>query len=98
MDTTEIVKGALAIVGVTQILKSFLPFKKGWLWAIITIMVGIGISFVPIKYLNVVISVSAATLFYDTIFQAFKKLFERLSMTGTVSANPTDTQTDTQER
>lgn len=80
MNTEEIIKGALAIVGVTQMLKSFIPLKKGWMWTIITIFIGSGICLIQSLYPTIitwVITISGATLFYDTIFQTFEKVFKR---------------------
>lgn len=77
METEEIIKAAIATVGVTQLLKSFIPVKRGWVWAITTIFVGIMICIIPTRFLAPLITVSGATLFYDTIYQTFEKLFKR---------------------
>lgn len=81
MDTTAIVKVAVATVGVTQLLKSLIPVKKGWIWAIITVIVGVGISaaqyLCPAGVVDTIIAVSGATIFYDTIYQTFEKIFKR---------------------
>lgn len=82
MNTEEIIKGALAITGVVQMLKSFLPFKKGWVWTLITIIVGCGICLIPSSSLSPIITVTGAALFYDTIFQSFEKLFKRSQTAG----------------
>lgn len=74
---TELIKNALAIVGVTQMLKSFIPIKKGWIWTIITTLVGVVICLIPSQCLTPIITISGATIFYDTIFQAFEKVFKR---------------------
>lgn len=82
MNTEEIIKGALAIVGATQMLKSFIPFKKGWVWTLITILVGCGICLIQSLSLTAVtwiITISGASLFYDTIFQTFEKVFKHTS-------------------
>ena len=80
MNTEEIIKGALAIVGATQMLKSFIPLKKGWLWTIITILVGCVICLIQSLYPTAItwaITISGASLFYDTIFQTFEKVFKK---------------------
>lgn len=81
MDTAAIVKVAVATVGVTQLLKNLIPVKKGWMWTIITVIVGIGISaaqyLCPAWVVDTIIAVSGATIFYDTIYQTFEKIFKR---------------------
>lgn len=77
METEVIIKGSLAIVGATQMLKSLIPLKKGWAWTIITIVVGIGICGIPARFLDPIITVAGAALFYDTIYQTFEKVFKR---------------------
>lgn len=80
MDTTAIIKVATATVGVTQLLKNLLPIKKGWLWTILTILVGIAITVVqylcPSAVLDGCIAISGATIFYDTIYKSFEKIFK----------------------
>jgi hypothetical protein len=82
MNTEDIIKSALTIVGLTQMLKSFIPLKKGWIWTVITIVVGIGVSFIPVRFLTPILAISGASLFYDTIFQTFEKVFKRTSQSG----------------
>lgn len=80
MNIEEITKCAIAIVGVTQLLKNVLPLK-GKIWTLLTLVVGIVItiiqSVVPTMALDAIIAVSGATIFYDTIYQTFEKIFKR---------------------
>lgn len=80
MNTEEIIKVAIAIVGVTQIIKSFIPLKRKGICILVTILVGIGICLLQHYIPTVVtplIAISGATIFYDTIYQTFEKLFKR---------------------
>ena len=75
---------SLATVGVTEILKNLIQKGGRRVWTLTTILVGVGMMLVafylPEKVLYAVIGVSGATVFYDTIFKAFQKLFETLSV------------------
>lgn len=84
MNIEEIVKCALATVGTTQLFKNIFPTPdkiKGWLWTIVTIVVGVGITVIkitcPSAVMDGIIAISGATIFYDTIYQTFEKLFKR---------------------
>lgn len=83
MDTSAIVKVAVATVGVVQLLKNLITIKKGGkiLWTFITILVGIGISAVqylcPSVVMDGIIAISGATIFYDTIYQTFERIFKK---------------------
>lgn len=76
MNTEDLIKSALTIVGITQMLKSFIPIKKGCIWTIITIIVGVGVAFIPSRFLSPLLAIAGASLFYDTIFQTFEKVFK----------------------
>lgn len=79
MDTTAIIKIAVATVGVTQLLKNLIGKGGKVLWTIITILIGTGITAVqclcPSVVMDGIIAVAGATVFYDTIYKAFEKLF-----------------------
>lgn len=80
MNAEFIFKGALSIVGTVQLLKQFIPCKKGWVWTIITILVGFGICLIQSRFPHVaepIVMVTGATIFYDTIYQSFEKFFKR---------------------
>lgn len=81
MNTSAIIKVAVATVGVTQLLKNLIGKEGKILWTIITILVGIGISVMqclcPSVVMDATIAVSGATVFYDTIYKAFEKIFKR---------------------
>lgn len=82
MNTEDLIKSALTIVGITQMLKSFIPIKKGWIWTIITVVIGIGVAFIPPQFLSPILAIAGASLFYDTIFQTFEKVFKHTSQDG----------------
>ena len=82
MNGEDIVKRSLAIVGTTPLLKTFRPLKSGRVWGLITVFVGVGICLIPVTFLDPVIVISGATLFYDTIFQSFENLFKRFHNRG----------------
>lgn len=80
MNVEFIFKGALSIVGTVQLLKQFIPCKKGWVWTIITILVGFGICLIQSRFPHMtepIVVVTGATIFYDTIYQSFEKFFKR---------------------
>lgn len=81
MDTTAIIKVAVATVGVTQLLKNLICKGGKALWTIITILVGVGTSAIqclcPSVVMDAIIAISGATVFYDTIYQTFEKIFKR---------------------
>ena len=80
MNAEFIFKGALSIVGTVQLLKQFIPCKKGWAWTIITILVGFVICLMQSRFPNMtepIVMVTGATIFYDTIYQSFEKLFKK---------------------
>ena len=72
---------ALATVGTTEILKNLIQKGGKRVWTLVTIVVGVGMSFIafylPEKVLYGIIGVSGATVFYDTVFKTFQKLFEK---------------------
>lgn len=81
MDTAAIVKVAVATVGVTQLFKNLIGKGGKVLWTTITILVGIGILVIqclcPPVVMDGIIAISGATIFYDTIYQTFEKIFKR---------------------
>lgn len=83
MDTSAIVKVAVATVGVVQLLKNLITIRKGGkiLWTFVTVLVGIGISAVqylcPAAVMDGIIAISGATIFYDTIYQTFERIFKK---------------------
>lgn len=81
MDTAAIVKVAVATVGVTQLLKNLIGKGGKVVWTTTTILVGVGTSAIqclcPSVVMDSIIAVSGATVFYDTIYKAFEKIFTR---------------------
>lgn len=80
--TTLILKIALATVGTTEVIKNFVQKGGKKVWTFVTLIVGAGITVVaiycPENVLTGVVAVSGAVVFYDTIFKAFQKFFEKL--------------------
>ncbi|MBR6079905.1 MAG: hypothetical protein IKP60_07100 [Treponema sp.] len=86
---------ALCVVGITQLVKNFIGKDIGTRWGIVlTLAVGAAVSAVYI-FLNgiwnpvcvVLLSISGATIFYDTIFKAFKKFFEKIGTEPSYKGN-----------
>lgn len=79
MDTTLIVKAAFATVGVVQMLKNIITLRHKKLWMIPTIVLAVVFTLPCIHswVLDTVLTISGATLFYDTIVKAFEKLFSK---------------------
>lgn len=90
----------LCIVGVTELIKGFFKELPKWAMILITIAVGVCITCLYIllpTYWNAIrvalVAISGATVFYDTVFQLFKKLIkgDKLDETfseGCISGNP----------
>lgn len=80
MDTSAIIKVAVATVGVTQLLKNLIGKGGKIIWTIITILVGVGISVIqclcPSTVMDSAIAISGASIFYDTIYKSFEKIFK----------------------
>ena len=72
---------AMATVGVTELIKNFIQKGGKRIWSLVTIVVGVGMSFIafylPEKVLYSIVGVSGATIFYDTIYKSFEKLFKK---------------------
>ena len=72
---------ALATVGTTEILKNLIQKGGKRIWTLVTIVVGVGMSFIafylPEKVLYGIIGVSGATVFYDTVYKTFQKIFQK---------------------
>ena len=70
-------------MGVTEIIKNLIQKGGKRLWTLITILVGVCMVlvayFLPKEVLYGIIGVSGATVFYDTIFKTFQKIFEKKS-------------------
>lgn len=80
MDTVAIIKVAVATVGVTQLLKNLIDKGGKVVWTIVTILVGVGISVIqclcPSTVMDSTIAISGASIFYDTIYKSFEKIFK----------------------
>lgn len=80
MNTAAIVKAAVATVGVTQLLKNLIGKGGKVVWTVVTILVGVGISVIqclcPATVMDSTIAISGASIFYDTIYKSFEKIFK----------------------
>ena len=80
MDTSAILKVAVATVGVTQLLKNLIGKGGKAVWTIVTILVGVGISVIqclcPSVVMDSTIAISGASIFDDTIYKPFEKIFK----------------------
>ena len=74
---------AFSTVGITEIIKNFIQKGGKRVWTLITIAVGVLMVltafYLPEKVMYGIFGVSGATIFYDTIFKTFSKIFEVLS-------------------
>lgn len=84
--TTLILKIALATVGVTEVIKNFVQKGGKKVWTLVAIFVGAGMTVIaiycPDVLLTGIVAVSGAVVFYDTIFKAFQKFFQKISEKG----------------
>lgn len=68
-------------MGVTEIIKNLIQKGGKRVWTLATIGVGVCMVliafYLPKEILYGIIGVSGATIFYDTIFKTFQKLFEK---------------------
>ena len=73
-------------MGVTEIIKNLIQKGGKRVWTLVTIGVGVCMVliafYLPEKVLYGIIGVSGATVFYDTIFKTFQKIFEKKSKEG----------------
>ena len=73
---------ALATVGVTEIVKNLIQKGGKRIWTLVTIVVGAVMTLVafylPEKVMYGIIGVSGATVFYDTVYKAFAKIFKKI--------------------
>ena len=80
--TILILKIALATVGTTEVIKNFIQKGGKRVWTLVSLIVGAGMTaiaiYCPENLLTGIVAVSGAVVFYDTIFKAFQKFFEKL--------------------
>lgn len=83
MDWTVVIKAAFSTVGLIQLLKNVVTFKNKKLWIIPTVILSVVLSlpFIPDFVYTACLTLSSATLFYDTILKAFEKVFNKDSKT-----------------
>lgn len=74
---------AFSTVGIVEIIKNFVQKGGKRVWTLVTIVVGavmvLTAFYLPEKVMYGIVGVTGATIFYDTIFKTFKKIFEVLS-------------------
>ena len=83
---------AVCIVGVTQVIKNFLDDGdittggtkkvKGWVWTLVVSVVSVFTVLIyerlPVIVIETVLSLSAASLFYDTVYKGFQAIIKGL--------------------
>lgn len=81
---------AICIVGLTQVIKNFIDDGdittrnekkiKGWVWTIVLAVVSVVVVFtyeeLPPVVIMVLLSLSAASLFYDTVYKGFQAIIK----------------------
>lgn len=81
---------AICIVGLTQVIKNFIDDGdittrnekkiKGWVWTIVLAVVSVAVVFayekLPPVVIMVLLSLSAASLFYDTVYKGFQAIIK----------------------
>ena len=83
METELLLWTMITICGTVGVLRNLVDFGGRKIWTLATLIVGIGIAAaalkLPIQALQVWVAVTGATLFYDTIFKAFKNFIENFA-------------------
>lgn len=90
----------LCIVGITELIKGFFKSVPKWLSILLTIFVGVCVSCLYIFLPNywdkirvVLVSISGATVFYDTVLKTFQKRLTNDSNEDKVSGNTDNAET-----
>lgn len=77
MDIQEIIWQAVAVVGVTELVKKFIPAEgsrwKALITVAVTLIVTVSVHFLP-WVLGPLLVLSVATVSYDTVFDLLKSL------------------------
>ncbi len=77
-----ILKIALATVGTTEVIKNLIQKGGKRVWTLVAIVVGavmvVVATYLPDVILTGIVAVSGAVVFYDTIYKAFQKFFQKL--------------------
>lgn len=83
MNSTNLILVALATVGCTEVIKNLIQKGGKRIWTLATIGVGVvmvlAAFYLDEKVLYGIVGVSGATVFYDTVYKSFSKVFEKLS-------------------
>ena len=69
-------KEIVAVVGTVEFLKNFIKIEKNkWIWALVTIFVSVlySMPFMSEEVFNAILLITGSTLFYDAVYQTFKK-------------------------
>lgn len=81
---SDLVLVALATVGVTEIIKNLIQKGGRRIWTAVTMVVGsvivIAAVFLPEQVLYGIVGVSGATVFYDTIYKSFSRMFRNMTI------------------
>lgn len=77
MDVQEIIWQAVAVVGITELVKKFIPMDgsrwKALITVAVTLIVTVSVHFLP-WVLSPLLVLSVATVSYDTVFDLLKSL------------------------
>ncbi len=87
---SSVIVCAICIVGLTQVIKNFIDDGdittrnekkiKGWVWTIVLTVVSVIVVFayeeLPPVVIMVLLSLSAASLFYDTVYKGFQVIIK----------------------
>lgn len=77
MDIQEIIWQAVAVVGITELVKKFIPAEdsrwKALITVAVTLIVTVSVHFLP-WVLSPLLVLSVATVSYDTVFDLLKSL------------------------
>ena len=77
MDVQEIIWQAVAVVGITELVKKFIPAEdsrwKALITVAVTLIVTVSVHFLP-WVLSPLLVLSVATVSYDTVFDLLKSL------------------------
>lgn len=77
MDIQEIIWQAVAVVGITELVKKFIPMDgsrwKALITVAVTLIVTVSVHFLP-WVLSPLLVLSVATVSYDTVFDLLKSL------------------------
>ncbi len=72
-DVGIVFSGALAVAGVIQLLKNFLPKLPGWAWAVCLVLLAIGYVYLSQPIKDALLIASIAQLGYEALIKPAQK-------------------------